>query len=820
VPDYAALMRKMDLFSDLSEDSLDEIAPYCRLEVFEAKSTILAQGIPPGDLYIVCSGSAEVVLDNQEHERVTLAKLEPGEYFGEMSILTGEPTSAAIIASEECSVLAISKDVFARMITLVPELSHDLIRTLSLRLKRVNMGVWEARNKELALTFLMKNEQKGRYSEIVGKSKEIKSIRESIQKLSVSDEPLYLIGEKGTGRELIARVVHENSRRRNKSFFAINCSHQVGDGLFDEKLFGQFGYLELASGGTIFLKHVELLSVTTLRRLALYLGNPLADIRLIFSSTEDIREKLARDNLSADLINKLFANIVNTVSLRQRKKDIPDLIKYYMDKCSRKYNRPFYTLSKDATEKLLSYDYFQGNVTELEDALDRAFLLAESEQIDSEHIFLGAAAGKTGPSVNLLRYKTMMGAIQNKIYPRYFQAVVTAAFIGLILLCFLGPADYSRNPGTFLAWSLGWPSFIFSAVLLGRISCSVCPMSNIALNIQKFLSLSRPIPGFIKKYDYLIITFLFVLILWVEEITGMRRSPPATGLLFLTIVTGAVAAAIYFPRQTWCRHLCPLGGMFSVYSMTSPLELRSNVEICLNKCTTHECYKGSEQDSGCPLFQHVPFIDNNQDCKMCLKCVRSCPNDSVQLNLRPPAREIWNVSRVRRSMVVFVVTVLAVIFPLVIFDHLRDSMSSAQWFSAFTFFYWLAALAAVGATWFLAGRSFNDEKFLYRIRGLYAFVPLVAGLHAAYQARFLPLLPALDVRLFQTLPGSQGASLIRIPVLNSLEVIFLSIGLVISLYAAWKITKTSIVSKYFLAKEGLALLACFSLAVCTLLAWQ
>ena len=202
------IMKKLGLFSGLPESALIELASYCRLEVFEAGRTILAQGVPPGDFYIICSGSAEVVLDNQEHEKVTLANLKPGEYFGEMSILTGEPTSAGIMAAGECMVLAVSQEGFTRMLTLVPDLSHDLVRTLSLRLKRVNMGVWEARNKELALTLLMKNEKKGRYVEIVGRSKEIKGIRECVKKWSLSDEPLYL-AEEGTGRELTARAVHE-----------------------------------------------------------------------------------------------------------------------------------------------------------------------------------------------------------------------------------------------------------------------------------------------------------------------------------------------------------------------------------------------------------------------------------------------------------------------------------------------------------------------------------------------------------------------------------------------------------------------------------
>jgi NAD-dependent dihydropyrimidine dehydrogenase PreA subunit len=338
-------------------------------------------------------------------------------------------------------------------------------------------------------------------------------------------------------------------------------------------------------------------------------------------------------------------------------------------------------------------------------------------------------------------------------------------------------------------------------------------MSNIALTCKKYFSLSRPVPVFIKKYDYLIITFLFVFIFWIEEITDMRHHPLATGILFLSILSGAVAAAVLYPRQVWCRHLCPLGGMFGVCSMASPVELRSNIELCLNKCATHECYKGSDRDTGCPLFQHVPFIDNNQDCKLCLKCVRNCPNGSIQLNLRLPAREIWDVSRVRGGMIVFVAALLAIVFPLAVFDGLRESMPHLQWLGQFTFFYWLAVLAAAGVTWLFVGTKYNEEKVRPRVRAFYSCAPLVVGAHAAYQVKFLPVVRELSFGISQALSGTQSVELVGIPVLNFLVLLFLLTGLAISLFCAWKTTKTSATSRFFMVKQMAAMVICFTLLV-------
>ncbi len=154
-----SLMRNLDLFGILPDSVLAELAANCRACMFDSGATILAQGVPPGDFYILCEGDAEVVLDNKVKEKVTLTHLGPGEYFGEMSLLTGELTSAAIIAYERCTVLVVSKAGFEKMLDMLPGLCHKLVRTLSLRLKKGNMGAWEARNKEIALTLLMEEEK-------------------------------------------------------------------------------------------------------------------------------------------------------------------------------------------------------------------------------------------------------------------------------------------------------------------------------------------------------------------------------------------------------------------------------------------------------------------------------------------------------------------------------------------------------------------------------------------------------------------------------------------------------------------------------------
>ena len=90
--------------------------------------------------------------------------------------------------------------------------------------------------------------------------------------------------------------------------------------------------------------------------------------------------------------------------------------------------------------------------------------------------------------------------------------------------------------------------------------------------------------------------------------------------------------------------MCPLGGLAGVSSMTGLLELRPTPDICAAKCRDHACYKGDEHVAGCPMFNHVMFVESNQHCVLCLNCLQLCPNHSPQLNVRLPALDLLPAS--------------------------------------------------------------------------------------------------------------------------------------------------------------------------------
>ena len=132
----------------------------------------------------------------------------------------------------------------------------------------------------------------------------------------------------------------------------------------------------------------------------------------------------------------------------------------------------------------------------------------------------------------------------------------------------------------------------------------------------------------------------FISILFLEEYTHMSASISKTAYLIFSILLTAIIVDFIFEKSAWCRHLCPLGGMTGLFSMSSLIEIRANRNVCTTICTTHDCFKGSEKADPCPMFLHLQFLSDNRVCKVCLRCIKNCTHHATRLNLRIPGAEI------------------------------------------------------------------------------------------------------------------------------------------------------------------------------------
>ena len=210
----------------------------------------------------------------------------------------------------------------------------------------------------------------------------------------------------------------------------------------------------------------------------------------------------------------------------------------------------------------------------------------------------------------------------------------------LILVGIFGSQDPAKNSMLYFCWGLWWPSVIFSLFLVGRLWCGVCPFPVAGRFLQTFrISLGKTVPKLLAKNSIAISVCFFMLIIWVEESTGMKQNPRATAYLLLVIFSGVLFCALLFEKQAWCEYFCPLGKIIGMGSSISWIEFRPDHDKC-RQCTTFACNKGTEQQPGCPVSLGAFKVTNNLECHVCGHCLQLCPHQAPQLNLRHPLYEI------------------------------------------------------------------------------------------------------------------------------------------------------------------------------------
>ncbi len=237
--------------------------------------------------------------------------------------------------------------------------------------------------------------------EIVGASKAIKEVLEKIKKIAPFDTTCIIYGETRTGKELVARAIHENSPRRDKPFVAINMA-AMPEELVESELFGYKkgaftgafadhpGLFKTAEGGTLFLDEIAEASpkiqAKLLRVLDFKVVTPLGgtkeekvDVRIISATNRDLQKLVKEGKFREDLFYRLNVVSISIPPLRERKEDIPVLFNYFLNRYSKKYGKRI-RVSEDLINSLLDY-HWPGNVRELEHFVEKLVLMGEEEGV-------------------------------------------------------------------------------------------------------------------------------------------------------------------------------------------------------------------------------------------------------------------------------------------------------------------------------------------------------------------------------------------------------------------------------------------------------
>ncbi|MBU4350295.1 sigma-54-dependent Fis family transcriptional regulator [bacterium] len=246
------------------------------------------------------------------------------------------------------------------------------------------------------------------FSNIIGNNEKIKRAVNLAKVASISSCKILIQGESGTGKEIFAQAIHNNSNRREKPFIAINCAAIPRD-LVESELFGyeegaftgakrggKPGKFELAESGTLFLDEIEsmplesqpkLLRVIESNQLMRIGGNKIitTDVRIISSTNQDLLLAIKKGNFREDLLYRINTVTVDIAPLRERKDDIPILVKYICDKIGRRVNKNNIEIDKKVLEVLCEYNW-PGNIRELENALESAIILSKNNKITMDAI--------------------------------------------------------------------------------------------------------------------------------------------------------------------------------------------------------------------------------------------------------------------------------------------------------------------------------------------------------------------------------------------------------------------------------------------------
>ncbi len=288
------------------------------------------------------------------------------------------------------------------------------------------------------------------FLQILGKSDVIEKLKENIRIIAPTDASVLILGENGTGKEMVARSIHRLSQREEGIFIGVDMG-AIPESLFESELFGHQkgsftgaiqdkpGRFELAEGGTLFLDEIGNLPLTmqtkllavleqrTISRIGANEDIPI-DIRLISATNQPVHQMVDEGSFRRDLLYRLNTIELVIPPLRDRVEDIPLLAKHFLGEACRKYGKPGLEISKRSMKQLQQY-HWPGNVRELQNTLSRGVILSEDKQVRFDQLGSGIASSAAGSTLNIEENEKSL--VQKALMTNHGNVTRAAADLGI-----------------------------------------------------------------------------------------------------------------------------------------------------------------------------------------------------------------------------------------------------------------------------------------------------------------------------------------------------------------------------------------------------
>ncbi len=737
---------------------------------FAAGQVIVDAAVWGEQIRLIVSGEASLVLRDDEGEKIAVDSLGPGDIFGEVHFFTGSPwpSDAVLIADRQCTVVEIPPEDFEHLLRTDPHFASSLVRNLTRKMIKLHRTIFEGKMKRRALQAAISKKEHVFPGHLVGDYVR-KRFSKKIEELAMVDGPVLMMGEAGVGKEVIAHALYRAGHQGKEVFLYVDlvgscapskeepsdsASNSDIESLTENQMHLFFGseeprkdggiketpgYFELANEGTLLIRGVDKLTpvmqAKLLEAITTQTFRRMGGVRLHRSRVKVLgTTRLKPEDVTLEEHPLLYAlmqeRCIFIPPLRARRKEIPELVNRYLEMYARETGRNVEAVPTETMKALLNYSW-PGNDRELANTLKRAVLVSIDGIIRPQDIYFDLRRVEERGKLNLFKFQWIKRFFLSPNYPAIFQSAATPFFFIILGFLFFGPSDPAKNPAALFSWALGWPLLITSAFLFARSWCSICPIGILSKLAQKVFSLERTFPVFFKVRSDFVIAGAVLFIIWLESATGIRDSPYNLGLLLLAMLVSAIVISVVYERQAWCLYLCGLGGMVGLLAKTSLLELRADRNVCISQCGTNDCFLGNADAEGCPFGQAGPRLHSNRLCKLCATCVKNCPYGAINLNLRFPGREIWEV---RRPKVGTAFLVLGMIGGLI-----SEMSSRTPWYEHLAAFFQLPPIVMFTITYVGIIVAINALVMFASLISSKAFEENLTTNYARYSLALLPI---------------------------------------------------------------------------------